>query len=147
MDVESISGANIYTIHQFLKDNKARVKKYTHLILHFGTNDIELCSKLITQYYCNLLELITHNFSNIKIIMSAILPRPIDFDRTKQLVIETNNCLANLALKRNVQFVKTYKQFVKQPGSLYKRKCFCKYGLHLSYLGVSVFIDVVNHIQ
>jgi hypothetical protein len=39
--------------------------------------------------------------------MSAILPRPIDFDRTKQLVIETNNCLANLALKRNVQFVKT----------------------------------------
>lgn len=94
MDVESISGANIYTIHQFLKDNKARVKKYTHLILHVGTNDIGngLCSKLITQYYCNLLELITHNFSNIKIIMSAILPRPIDFDRTKQLVIETNNC-------------------------------------------------------
>ena len=34
MDVESISGANMYTIHQFLKDNKARVKKYTHLILH-----------------------------------------------------------------------------------------------------------------
>jgi hypothetical protein len=35
--------------------------------------------------------------------MSAILSRPIDFDRTKQLVIETNNCLAKLALKRNVQ--------------------------------------------
>lgn len=153
MDVESISGANIYTIHQFLKDNKARVKKYTHLILHVGTNDIGngLCSKLITQYYCNLLELITHNFSNIKIIMSAILPRPIDFDKTKQLVIETNNCLANLALKRNVQFVKTYKQFVKQPGSLYKRKCFCKDGLHLSYLRVSIlrnfFIGVVNHVH
>ena len=91
-------------------------------------NDIGngLCSKLIAQYYCNLLELITHNFSNIKIIMSAILPRPIDFDRTKQLVIETNNWLANLALKRNVQFVKTYKQFVKHPGSLHKRKRFCK---------------------
>ena len=83
--------------------------------------------------------------------MSAILPRLIDFDRTKQLVIETNNCLANLAFKRNVQFVKIYKQFVKQPGSLYKRKCFCKNGLHLSYLGVSVlrnlFIGVVNHIH
>ena len=59
--------------------------------------------------------------------MSAILPRPIDFDRTKQLVIETNNCLANLALKRNVLFVKTYKQFAKEPGSLYKRTCFCKW--------------------
>jgi lysophospholipase L1-like esterase len=152
MDVESISGANIYTIHQFLKDNKARVIKYTHLVLHVGTNDIGngLCSKIITQYYCNLLELITHNFS-IKIIMSAILSRPIDFDRTKQLVIETNNCLAKLALKRNVQFVKTYKQFVKQPGSLYKRKGFCKDGLHLSYLGVSVrrnlLIGVVNHVH
>jgi hypothetical protein len=109
MEVESISGANIYTIHQILKDNKARVKKYTHLFLHVGTNDIGngLCSKLITRYYSNLLELITHNFFNIKIIMSAILPRPIDFDRTKQLVIETNNCFVNLALKRNVQFVKT----------------------------------------
>jgi hypothetical protein len=28
------------TIHQFLKDNKARVKKYTQQILHVGTNDI-----------------------------------------------------------------------------------------------------------
>ena len=83
--------------------------------------------------------------------MSAILSRPIDFDRTKQLVIETNNCLAKLALTRNVQFVKTYKQFVKQPGSLYKRKCFCKDGLHISYLGVSVrrnlLIGVVNHVH
>jgi hypothetical protein len=57
------------------------------------------------------------NNTYVKIIMSAILSRPIDFDRTKQLVIETNNCLAKLALKRNVQFVKTYKEFVKQPGS------------------------------
>jgi hypothetical protein len=50
---------------QFLKDNKARVKKYTHLILHVGTNDIGngLSSKLITQYYCNLLELITMNLA------------------------------------------------------------------------------------
>ena len=116
MDVDSISGANIYTIHQILKDNKARVKKYTHLILHVVTNDIGngLCSKLIAQYYCNLLELITHNYFNIKIIMSAILPRPIDFDRTKQFVIETNNCLANLALKRNVQFVKTARLIVQK---------------------------------
>ena len=110
MDVKSISGVNIYAIHQFLKDNKACVKKYTHLILHVVTNDIGngLCSKLITQYYCNLLELIAHNFSNINMIMSAILPGPIDFDTTKQLVIETNNCLANLDLKRNVQFVKKH---------------------------------------
>ena len=87
-----------------------------HLILHVGTNDIGngLSSKLITQYYCNLLELITHNFSNINIIMSAILPRPIDFDTTKQLVIETNNRLTNLALKRNVQFVKTARFIVQK---------------------------------
>jgi hypothetical protein len=46
------------------KRQQGSVKKYTHLILHVGTNDIgnRLCSKLITQYYCNLLELITHNF-------------------------------------------------------------------------------------
>jgi hypothetical protein len=48
-------------------------------------NQNGLCSKLITQYYCNLLELITHNYFNIKIIMSAILPRPIDFDSANSL--------------------------------------------------------------
>ena len=152
MDIHSISGANIYTLQQFVKNNKSRFENYTHLLLHVGTNDIGngVSSHLILQYYSNLLDLIQTYFPSIKIIISAILPRPIDFDNSKQIVIECNNLLANLSLKRNALFVRTYKHFVQQPGSLYKRKCFCKDNLHLSYLGVSVirnfFIGVINHL-
>ena len=75
------------------------------------------------------------------------MPRPTDFKETKNIVIEVNQALACFSMKRNALFVKTYKPFVQQPGSLYKKKCFCKDGLHLSYLGVSIlrnfFIGVI----
>ena len=152
LDCNAISGANIYTLQQFVKDNKSLLRKYTHLLLHVGTNDVGngLSSKLIIQYYNNLIDFICNVFPSLKIIVSAILPRPIHFDDTKQTVIDCNKALAKLSLKKNILFVKTYKQFVQQPGSIYKSKCFCKDRLHLSYFGVSVlrnfFIGEVHHL-
>lgn len=152
MDIYSIPGANIHIIHQFIKENSALFQKYTHLLLHVGTNDIGngLSSNLIVQYYNNLFELVHTYCPKIKIVISAILPRPVDFEKTKNIVIDTNKFLASSSLKRNALFVKTYKPFVQQPGSLFKKKCFCKDGLHLSYLGVSLlrnfFIGVINHL-
>lgn len=153
MDVEAISGANIHTLHNFIKENKSLLKNYSHLLLHVGTNDIGngLTTKLIIQYYNDLLDLIRNYNSSIKVIISSILPRPIDFEDTKNLVINTNNELSCLAIKKNVSFVKSYKPFVQQPGSIVKHKCYCRDKLHLSYLGVSLlrnfFIGVINHLS
>ncbi|CAC5377118.1 unnamed protein product [Mytilus coruscus] len=92
LECNAISGANIYTLHQFVKDNKALLRRYTHLLLHVGTNDVGngLSSKLIIQYYNNLIDFICNTLPSLKIIVSAILPRPIDFDDTKQTVIDCN---------------------------------------------------------
>lgn len=147
-----LPGANIFTIHNFIKGSKARINLFTHLILHVGTNDIAngLTNDLIYQYYLNLLVLVK-SITNCNIIISAILPRPVDFTETKQRVIEVNKHLATLAFQKKFLFIRTYKPFVQQPGSIPIRKYFAKDGLHLSFTGVSVLrnflIGVVNHLN
>lgn len=152
LEVIVIPGANIFSIHQYIRENKARIRIFSHLLLHVGTNDIAngLSVNLTLQYYTNLLELI-QSTSTCHVVISGILPRPVDFLDSKQHVIQVNNNLAALALRRKALFVKTYKPFVQQPGSLPVRKYFAKDGLHLSKKGVSVirnfYIGVVNHLR
>jgi hypothetical protein len=50
---------------------------------------------------------------NAKIILSAILPRPVDFNQTKIFVVAVNSLLRNLCLHRGADFIATYKPFVK----------------------------------
>ena len=58
--------------------------------------------------------------------MSAILPRPIYFDRTKQLAIETNNCLANLALKKIINLLKHINNLLSSQVHCIKENVFVK---------------------
>ncbi|CAC5389840.1 unnamed protein product [Mytilus coruscus] len=39
LECNAKSGANIYTLHQFVKDNKALLRRYTHLLLHVEDDD------------------------------------------------------------------------------------------------------------
>ena len=80
LENNSILGANIFTIHQYIKENRARINLYTHFILHVGTNDIGngLDLKLIEQYFSNLFTLIK-DVIKCQVIISSVLPRPIDF--------------------------------------------------------------------
>ena len=61
--------------------------------------------------------------------------------------------MSSLALKYGFMFVRSYKPFVQQPGSIPKRKAFAIDGLHLSRNGngFSVlrifFIGVINHLH
>ena len=132
MDVTSISGATctipVNTIHLFLKENRTLFTSYTHLLLHVDTNDIGngLSNSLIFQYYSNLLDLIFNLFPHLKLIVSTILPRPIDFDRTKQIVIDINNYLASVGLKEKVLFVKTYKPLCYNQVLCLRRNYFVK---------------------
>lgn len=40
LEVIVIPGANIFSIHQYILENKAHIKILSHLTLHVGTNDI-----------------------------------------------------------------------------------------------------------
>jgi hypothetical protein len=47
------------------------------------------------------------------IIVSAIIPRPIDFESTGNRVKKINNKLVLLCKSRKVSFIKTFKPFLK----------------------------------
>lgn len=152
LNTVSIPGANISSVHQYIKDNTTHINTFSHLILHVGTNDIGsgLTFELIVQYYVNLINLIRDRLK-CKIILSTVLPRPVDFEVTKSTVIRINNRLLDFSKKYNFLLVKSFKPFVQQPGSIPKRIFFAKDGLHLNYRGVFVLrnflIGVVNHLH
>lgn len=152
LEVKYISGAKIALLISFIRDNKACILKYTHIILHVGTNDVGNGVKVdtIISEYKRLLNSLL--FSKSKIIISAVLPRPIDFSVTKEVVIAVNKSLKKLALKTNCTFVHTFRSFINQPGSVPVYRYFSsRDGLHLSRHGVSVvrqfFINVVNSLH
>jgi hypothetical protein len=61
-----------------------------------------------------------------KIICSAIIPRPLDYDVTRNFLIVINNALNNICFRRHCEFAATYKPFLKFGGpvwALYSPMC------------------------
>ena len=63
-------------------------------------------SSLIEQYYTNFVVL-KRDVSSCKVVISAILPRPVDFCVTKSQVIHLNKYFASLSLKFAFLFVRS----------------------------------------
>ena len=85
---------------------------------------------------------------NAKIILSAILSRPVEFNQTKIFVVAVNSLLRNLCLYRCADFIATYKPFVKygQPIlELFSPLC----GLHPNHKGniklTNFLVQVLAH--
>ena len=65
---------------------------FDYIIVHVGTNNIDRRDSYdnIIADNGNLIPVIKKNNSSIRIIMSAILPRPVDHDETDEMI---KNCL------------------------------------------------------
>ena len=61
---------------------------FDYIIVHVGTNNIDRRDSFdnIIADYGNLIPVIKKNNSSIRIIMSAILPRPVDHDETDEMI-------------------------------------------------------------
>ena len=97
-----------------------------------------------------LLKVCLQHFDGSKILFSSILPRPVDFDKTKTVCSEINTKLRELCLRNNVGFIKSYKRFLVKGQPV--RKFFSyRDGLHLSYEGTTqlrwCIINTVRHLQ
>lgn len=82
MVVQAFPGANIMSLTQKIKYQKASIKPFTHVIIHVGTNDIHRLS--IPKFfaaYTNMIAIIRQQSNSIKITLSSILPRPVDHDK------------------------------------------------------------------
>lgn len=120
------------------------------IIIHVGTNNI--WNYNLRDFENNYNQLVTDVTClakrNAKIILSAILPRPVDFNQTKIFVVAVNSLLRNLCLHRGADFIATYKPFVKygQPiFELFSPLC----GLHPNHKGniklTNFLVQVLAH--
>lgn len=123
-------------------------KQFT--IIHVGTNDIQsLDAGAIISSYNNLITVI-RQFSSTSIVMSSIIPRPVDHQVTGDKVKLVNNRLKQLCKQRNVKYLHTFKPFIKHCQSLRELFAVRDQGLHLNLEGIKrlrfFFINTVAHL-
>ena len=114
--------------------------KFDYVLIHVGTNDVArkaLFDEIISDYG-NLVGICRKVKPGIKILISAILPRPVDHENTDQVIKRINGYLLNnMSKAMNFKFLKTYRPFM-YAGSV-KRELFAKRdgGLHLNTEGTN----------
>ncbi|MCG8075262.1 MAG: SGNH/GDSL hydrolase family protein [Candidatus Thiodiazotropha taylori] len=119
-------------------------------IIHVGTNDVVgMEAGAMLSAYNNLISQIRSK-SNTKIVMSALLPRPVDHISLGDKVKLVNNRLKLLCKDRRVEFLHTFRPFIK--GGVPLRELFAinDQGLHLNTEGTrrlrQFFINSVAHL-
>ena len=118
-------------------------------ILHVGTNDINsLQVTEILASYNDLISTVRANY-DCKLVVSAILPRPIDHERNGNKVKELNKGLEKLCTSRKCQFIRTYKPFLFSGEPRRELFAIRDGGLHLNLEGVrrlrQFFINTIAH--
>ena len=111
------------------------------MILHVGTNDIGYRAPYgdIISDFGNLIGICKKMKPSIQIIVSAILPRPVDHSYTDPMIRSVNKQLNKVLSKTlRFKFVPSYKPFM-YAGSV-RRELFAKKdgGLHLNTEGTNV---------
>ena len=145
-------GANIGKIQTLLQSHEASTDfKYT--ILHVGTNNIPSSSTVgeIMSMYQNLITYI-RSTSYTHLIISAIIPRPCD-NHSKVAIKkckDVNKELENLCFTRKIQFLKTFRIFLKNGQPIRSLFAVKDQGLHLNLEGSrrlrQFFINAIAHL-
>ena len=142
-------GINISRLSSRIQRNHFLVSS-PFTIIHVGTNDVQRLSEdeMISDF--NNLFTVIRNISNTKILVSSILPRPVDYTVTGNKVREVNRRLKLLCGERHFKFLHSFRPFFK--GGLPVRELFAVRdgGLHLNLEGTRrlqlFFINTVAHL-
>lgn len=121
-----------------LKNGEVTLSDFDYVIFHVGTNDVgnKASFDAMISDYGNLIGICRKVKPNINIVISAILPRPVDHDITDTHIRRVNSYLLNnMSKSMNFKFIKTYRPFM-YAGKV-KRELFAKRdgGLHLNTEG------------
>ena len=119
-------------------------------IVHVGTNDIHsMDAGAILRSFNNLISQIRRK-SSTDIVMSALLPRPVDHGAVGEKIIYINNKLKALCKDRRVQYLHTFKPFYKGRIPLRELYAVNDRGLHLNTEGTrrlrQFYINSVAHL-
>ena len=119
-------------------------------IVHVGTNDVvAMETGALLSCFNNLISQIRKK-SNTAIVMSALLPRPVDHNSLGDKVKHVNNKLGKLCKDRRVQYLHTFRPFTKARVPLRELYAINDQGLHLNTEGTrrlrQFFINAVAHL-
>ena len=119
-------------------------------IIHVGTNDVvHMEAGAMLSCFNNLISQIRKK-SNTSIVMSALLPRPVDYSLLNDTVKHVNNKLKQLCKDRKVQYLHTFRPFTKAGVPLSVLYAVNDQGLHLNTEGTrrlrQFFINTVAHL-
>ena len=140
VDMRPFPGDTIAKIVRRLETKQVRLDKYDYILLHVGTNDIDdkVPFHNMISDFGNLLGVVRKLKPTIKIIISSILPRPVDYDNTDNPSRRVNGYLEKfMSKKMKFLFIKSYRPFMF--GGKPRRELFAKRdgGLHLNTEGTS----------
>jgi hypothetical protein len=150
-EILSYRGETIGEFIHKIRYNIIKLNRYTHVIVHVGTNNV-LNNKPgeILSLYRNLIHLIKQKYKNIIVGISSILPRPKDHSLSGTDIKNVNLGLAKICKDEKVLFIRSYKRFFYSNG-IFKRDLFAiRDGwLHLNEPGLFQFqlalIHVISH--
>lgn len=138
--LEAFRGDTISKIAHRIETRQVSLDGFDYIILHAGTNNVgnsDTFENIISDYG-NFVGICRRINPKIKIVISAILPRPVDHEITDPLIRRINNyILKNMSKNLNIRFFRTYRPFMY--GGHVKRELFAKRdgGLHLNTEGTN----------
>lgn len=138
--LQVFSGRTISHVANEIQYGHANLEPFDYIILHVGTNDLGNRSPYahIISDFGNLIGIIQNKKPSIKIIVSAILPRPVDLDITDGVRRAVNDYLQkSISKSMRFKFVCSYKPFMRAgmvPTELFAKR---DGGLHLNTAGTS----------
>ena len=152
--VRAFPGATIGKLAVLFSNGAISLENSDYLIIHVGTNNIGKRDSFdhIISDFANMIAIIRGCKPSIRIVISGILPRPVDHAVTDTMIKKVNNFLRlTMSSDLNFKFISTYKAVSKF--GTYRRYLFAKLdnGLHLNTEGSNrlrhFFLRVISTID
>ena len=115
--VQAFRGDTISKMTHRINSNAVNLSGFSCVILHVGTNDIGRRAKVkhMLSDYANLIAVYRKSNPTIKIIVSAIIRRPVDHEITETVIKEVNGYIQrSMSKDLDFQFICTYKPFTRE---------------------------------
>lgn len=140
MTLSAYPGATIAKLSLLFSRGEINLEPHEIIIVHVGTNNIGRRDSYedILSDFGNLIASIRKCKPSIRIIVSSILPRPVDHDITDSMIKKVNLCLrTRMSQDLGFKFICSYKAVVKF--GTYRRYLYAKLdkGLHLNLEGAN----------
>lgn len=111
--VLAVPGLTIDTLTWDVRlEERTYCKNFKIIIVHLGTNNINDSVEDFLSKYEKLLAALKRRNPDTLIVVSAILPRPVDYRETKEKVSSINKALCKLAVEMQCEFLRPYRKFV-----------------------------------